>query len=159
MGKLFCANVTEEEKKRNFAYMAGAIFAIGWWVWIDATAFVGGEYKEADKEPPITAPMWLPAIFASIIMIMLNIVDSSKVAENDEGSGRAKAWFMIWFVFLGACLIAGWWIAWEIFLFPKEAIPTSYPGLALIIQNTLIFISALMYRFGVKIEGGDGGWF
>ena len=96
----------------------GAQFALGWWFFLDASIL------SAHAKPPIDAPFedvpthvrfadWIPGLFSSLGMIIVNLIDKTKLVGEDDGftSGRfgmgGVAWKARLFLFLGFALMAG----------------------------------------------------
>jgi len=139
-------------------YAAGAIFAVGWWLWIDAHVY--SQFVQDDVY--VTFPHYLPAIINTVALVLMNLVSWSDLNSNglfSEGvSTKAKIVIFVAFVLSFACVGASIWIAVVHWFQNMEPEPkTTFPGVALIVQNVLISGSAFMYRFA-KPQEDDGGF-
>jgi len=138
------------------SYAAGAIFAVGWWVWIDSHVYA----VHIEDEVIVTFPHYLPGIVNTIALIMMNLVSWTDLNSNglfSEGvSTKAKIFIFLAFVLGFGCVSASIWIAVQHWFQNTETEPkTQYPGVAIIVQNALIFGSACIYRFA-KPQEDDG---
>ena len=135
------------------SYFSGALFAFAWWLWIDANVYTN--YIEDDVG--IYFPHYLPAIVGTIGMIMVNAVswsdlNNNSLFSNDGVSTKARVWLFVAFIIQFGALIAAIWIG-IVHWFQNEVVPkTQYGGVAIIIQNLLIFAAALIYRFAKPQE-------
>jgi len=127
------------------AYAAGFSFAIGWWLWIDANV-----YSHHTNDPvQVSGVHYIPGIISTIGLIMVNLVSWSDLNGvnflSDNVSAKARIWLLFAFVVSFAGLVVGVWMA-VVHWFQGN--PNSqYPGVALIVQNLLIFAGGAMYRF------------
>jgi len=88
---------------------------------------------------------------------MINAVSWNDLNSNfvfgDGVSTKAKIWLFISFIIAFAAVIAAAWIGISHWF---QASPNSqYGGIAIIVENVLIFASALIYRFS-KPKEEDG---
>jgi len=126
-------------------YGAGALFSAGWWLWIDATAF--------SQTHPIQVVWWhyVAGLISTLGLIGVNIVSWSDLDSNaifgDQVSSRAKVFLFIAFIVCFIGLIAAAWIGIQYYFVNKDPNTSAYGGVAIIIQNILIFVSTIMYRF------------
>ncbi|KAL9298034.1 hypothetical protein ACSQ67_023930 [Phaseolus vulgaris] len=71
--------------------VAGTVFGVGWWIWLDAVVCSS-----------ITVPFlhYLPGIFASLAALMFNCVRKEDIdySPYDEGEWRLKLWLFIAYV-------------------------------------------------------------
>jgi len=139
-------------------YAAGAIFAVGWWLWIDGNVYS----VHIEDAVIVTFPHYLPGIINTIALVLMNIVSWTDLNSNglfSEGvSTKAKILIFVAFVLGFGCVSASIWIAVVHWFQNTETVPkTTYPGVALIVQNVLIFGSAIMYRFA-KPQDDDGAF-
>jgi len=134
----------EEQREMGLSYAAGILFAIGWWIWIDATAWTN---KQPGLEPVLGAH-YVPGIVGTIALFMINAVSWNDINYNmfgDSVSTKAKVWLFFSFLIAFGALIASIWIAVS-YWFMRNA-GSQYGGVAIIVENLLIFVSAMMYRF------------
>eukprot|EP00028_Trichosphaerium_sp_Am-I-7-wt_P014412 CAMPEP_0168508360 /NCGR_PEP_ID=MMETSP0405-20121227/73_1 /TAXON_ID=498012 /ORGANISM="Trichosphaerium sp, Strain Am-I-7 wt" /LENGTH=139 /DNA_ID=CAMNT_0008525491 /DNA_START=53 /DNA_END=472 /DNA_ORIENTATION=+ len=134
------------------AYASGGLFAIAWWIWIDA-ATVDAHLEWNTIQPG----HYFPGVFATIALIMVNLVswtDLDGFGFGDDGSQkRTRFWLFGSFSIMFGALFAAVWLGIDHW-FMKKDVPNSWPGIALILENVIIMCSALMYRFA-KTPGDD----
>eukprot|EP01121_Diplochlamys_sp_Union-15-3_P019891 TRINITY_DN75_c0_g1_i4.p1 TRINITY_DN75_c0_g1~~TRINITY_DN75_c0_g1_i4.p1 ORF type:complete len:149 (+),score=23.77 TRINITY_DN75_c0_g1_i4:60-506(+) len=135
------------------SYLSGVLFAISWWVWIDANA-----YHNTIKDPiRISFGHWVPGIVATIALVMINAVSWTDLqgfglgSIDDDVQKRARIWLFVSFTVGFGCLIASIWLGIDHWFIPenrdKNDRYTIWPGVALILQNAFILLSAVLYRF------------
>jgi len=132
-------------------YGAGILFGIGWWIWIDATVY------HAHFNTQIQVIWWeyVAGIISTIGLIMVNLVSWNDLDTNnifgDKVSTRAKIFLFAAFIVSFVGIIAALWIAIEQWFILSNTYadpkPSVYGGVALIVQNGLIFAGNMMYRF------------
>jgi len=130
--------------------LSGVIFAIGWWIWIDANVFL----STVNKIDPVQIQFeyYIPSLGGTLALLMINAVSWQDIHDSGFwGNGpRAKIWLLASFVVAFLSVIGSLWVAIAIWFSPPASHnqPLSlYPGFAIIIQNVLIFVAALLYRF------------
>ncbi|XP_041462449.1 transmembrane protein 50A-like [Lytechinus variegatus] len=145
-------------EKRNFisSIAAGILFFGGWWVIIDAAVVFpdNSEMKHAYHAC---------GVVSTIAFFMINAVSSGQVRgdsynEGCMGQTGARIWLFVGFVLSFAGLIASMWILFEDYVVnPKNnpEAPNAYPGVAVFLQNFLIFMGALVFKFGRTEELWD----
>ncbi|XP_076179286.1 transmembrane protein 50A isoform X2 [Ptiloglossa arizonensis] len=122
-------------EKRNIlaSMLAGTLFFVGWWVFIDAHA-------KYPKE--ILNEYYLCGILGTISFIMVNSVTNADVRDDAfHGSRVAKSWLFFGFVMGFAGMIAACWILFA-------GLEHYWPGIGLFLQNLFIFVGSLTYKFG-----------
>jgi len=126
-------------------YLAGGFFGAAWWLWIDATAF--------SHTHPVTVIWWqyVAGVLSTIGLIGVNIVSWSDLDSNnifgDQVSGNAKLFLFCAFIVCFGGLIASIWIGIQYYFINISSGSSPYGGIAIIIQNILIFLSTIMLRF------------
>jgi len=131
-------------------YVAGAAFAIGWWIWIDATVYS----VSIDDDPSHIGYYFIPGIVSTIAVLMINAVSWNDLNNNflfgDGVSTKARVWILFSFIVAFGGIAAAIWGAIAHWF---QASPKSeWGGVALIIQNVLIFASAMIVRFAKPSE-------
>jgi len=138
------------------SYSSGILFAIGWWIWIDGVAYAFHLPEETNR--PVFGH-WVPGIVSSIGLLMINAVNWTDLdgfgfgGLDDEVQKRARIWLLFSFTMAFGGIIASIWISsvnW--FSRPATEKQTDWPGVALILQNCLIFISGLCFRFAKPMQ-------
>eukprot|EP01113_Clastostelium_recurvatum_P018570 TRINITY_DN2189_c0_g1_i1.p1 TRINITY_DN2189_c0_g1~~TRINITY_DN2189_c0_g1_i1.p1 ORF type:complete len:150 (-),score=21.85 TRINITY_DN2189_c0_g1_i1:100-549(-) len=135
-------------------YGGGICFALGWWLWIDACAF-----SATQLDAKIDFGYWIPGIVSSFALILINIVspaalDTSASWDNSM-LARARGFLFFAFTIAFGGLIASVWLA-IVHWFNDTSI-SNFPGIALILQSSFIFLAAVMVRFAKLPEDGYGG--
>ncbi|GAA5880757.1 hypothetical protein JCM16303_004340 [Sporobolomyces ruberrimus] len=149
-------------RKREFlVYLAGALFAFGWWSFLDAT--VSSKYASPISNPDdtpydpipvrVTFADWTPGLCATLGMIIVNLIDKQRLMSDDwdgSWSSGGVAWRARLFLFIGFALMAGGLAGSITVLVIKYVIP-SYPenfgvswGVANVIQSITIMFSAVV---------------
>lgn len=122
--------------KRTFGiYASGALFALGWWMFLDAVILSSisnrpppngdGTDQPQPWDPPVvvtTFADWIPGLCGTLGMIVVNLIDKSLLAEAGLGgaifggggggggggfAGDATMWRAKLFLFIGFALMAG----------------------------------------------------
>ncbi|GAU96513.1 hypothetical protein RvY_07946-1 [Ramazzottius varieornatus] len=114
-------------------------FAIGWWLIIDIAATYPSETQFPHGYHALGA-------FTTLAIILLLW---SRWDEEAFFCGPRVSRFIIFFgFFLGfTCVIASIWIMFQEYVVYKGR-ASSWPGVALFLQNSLIFSSGLVYKLG-----------
>jgi len=130
-----------------FSYISGALFAIAWWIFIDATVY---EKHIGDTAGELNGYYYIPGIASTIALVMINAISWNDL--NDTGflsgesvSSKARVWMLFSFIVAFAGICAAIWLG--IAHWFQQNVMSDWGGAALIIQNILIFISAMFFRF------------
>ncbi|BAT89491.1 transmembrane protein 50 homolog [Vigna umbellata] len=116
--------------------VAGTVFGVGWWIWLDAVVCSS-----------ITVPFlhYLPGIFASLAALMFNCVRKEDIdySPYDEGEWRLKLWLFIAYVvsFVSLAGSAGLLIQDSL----DKSAPSVWTGVAGVLQCVCVLISGLVY--------------
>jgi hypothetical protein len=147
------------------SYGAGALYAVGFWMWVDATVISNAEYSSAAAAAGTVFTVkwyqWIPFVVGTLAIFMINLPPHSAIfgdtAGIDLGDGsytaRIRVWLFVSLVVAFGAIAAAIWMAAAQLL--KPAIADKWPGAALIISNALVFASALVYRFQRAFEEQD----
>ncbi|GAM23304.1 hypothetical protein SAMD00019534_064790 [Acytostelium subglobosum LB1] len=132
-------------------FIAGALFSVGWFLWIDGHVYenVRNNRDHDQFGPSIQWLFYLPGIFATVGLVMANIVNLESLSSfsfADEGSAtKIRVWLFLSFAINFGCIAAAIWIMVANFMPPhNKNSDAQYPGIALTVQNVLIFISSLI---------------
>lgn len=148
--------------KRTFGiYLSGALFAIGWWFFLDAVILSGientpppdlGDPSQSPWIPPtfkMTFADWVPGLCGTLGMVVVNLIDKSLLAEAGLSSalfsggaggggfaGDATMWRAKLFLFVGFALMAGGLAGSVTVLVVKYLVPghPEYFGIANVVQ-------------------------
>lgn len=116
-------------------------FFSGWWVIID----VGARYTSNDFH----GAFYSFGIFGTLSFIIVNSISNSQLREDgyDPTNPRAaKGCLLLGFILGFSALTGSVWIL--ISEYASGKYPNAYPGVALLIQNILIFLGSLTFKFG-----------
>ncbi|GAA5892849.1 Vps68p [Sporobolomyces salmoneus] len=151
-------------RKREFlVYFAGALFAFGWWSFLDATISSKYALPISDPDSPydpipvrVSFADWTPGLCATLGMIIVNLIDKSQLMSDEGGawsggwSEGGIAWRARLFLFVGFALMAGGLAGSITVLVIKYMVP-HYPGnfgipwgVANVIQSITIMFSAVV---------------
>ncbi|GAA6023078.1 hypothetical protein JCM10207_007712 [Rhodosporidiobolus poonsookiae] len=150
-------------KKREFlVYFAGALFAFGWWAFLDASISSAHAKPISDPDSPydpvpvhVTFADWAPGLCATLGMIIVNLIDKARLMGEDDSwgggwSGGGVAWRARLFLFVGFALMAGG-LAGSVTVLIVKYIVKHYPenfgvnwGVAGVIQSLSIMFSAVI---------------
>lgn len=139
-----------ERRNKVAAIVAGVLFFSGWWFAIDAAV----SYPEKTDLKDV---FHICGVFATISMAMINAVSNGQLrgesyTEGCMGNQGSRAWFFIGFLLGFGSLIGACWILFGEYLFPNDENTFKpkfyYPGWAIFLQNFLIFVASLIYKFG-----------
>lgn len=130
-------------RNKNASILSGLLFFAGWWFLIDAMS--------VDPHQITTGQVFV-GIFGTISFFMVNAVKNSHINENSDESGAriAKIWLLIGFIMGFASVMAAVWIMIEDYINNKDK--NNWPGVALLLQNVLILVGSLVYKFGRNEE-------
>lgn len=130
------------EKRNVLASMvAGLLFFSGWWIIIDVAA----RYSSND----FNGAFYLLGISGTVSFIIVNSISNSQLREDgyDTANPRAaKGCLLLGFIFGFTALLGSVWIL--ISEYGSGNYTKAYPGIALLIQNLLIFFGSLTFKFG-----------
>eukprot|EP01118_Nematostelium_gracile_P012575 TRINITY_DN461_c0_g1_i1.p1 TRINITY_DN461_c0_g1~~TRINITY_DN461_c0_g1_i1.p1 ORF type:complete len:164 (+),score=35.24 TRINITY_DN461_c0_g1_i1:117-608(+) len=141
--------------KSGLTYFAGALFGIGWFLWVDAhvsTVHFGlSNADHPDPVPVIKGTYYLPAIVSSVGLIMMNVINLETLNPYswvfDESIGaRVRIWLFLSFSVTIGGLVAAIWIMAAVYMPPNNK-GDQYPGIALCLSNLCIVFSALFLLF------------
>jgi hypothetical protein len=148
LDNVHCECPFEWRDKRNAvaAIVSGILFFSGWWIIIDVAA----TYPNDDQNGFLHA-YYTCGVLSTVSMFMINAVSNSQVrgeamTEGVMGTRGARLWLLLGFVVGFGSLIASVWILFGAFV--VSGAPNQWRGAALFLQNFLIFISSLVYKFG-----------
>ncbi|XP_050033306.1 transmembrane protein 50A isoform X4 [Dermacentor andersoni] len=153
-------------EKRNAiaSIVAGSLFFIGWWIIIDVAAHYP---SNADFSHAFHAC----GVMSTLSLFMINAVSNGQIRGDSYTTGcigqrGARVWLFLGFALGFGSLIASCWILFgdyvtqgrlrdeNFFDDPKLAhvVPVrrevQWPGIAIFLQNSFIFLGALVFKFG-----------
>lgn len=141
----------EASERRNLisSVVAGFLFFTGWWIIIDAAVC----YPDSTD---MNHAYHVCGVMGTLSMIMINTVTNGQVRGDAYttgclGSTGARIWLFVGFIFGFGSLIAGCWILFAAYALVPDA-PVVWPGVAIFLQNSFIFLGSLVYKFGRSEE-------
>ncbi|EIN08245.1 UPF0220-domain-containing protein [Punctularia strigosozonata HHB-11173 SS5] len=157
-------NVSLGKHKRTIGiYLAGALFAIANWAFLDAailSAHAHSPRGEPDRPVPVhvTFVDWVPGIFSLVGLLIVNLIDKDRI-KGDEGFGDARAvWRARLFLFIGFAMMAGG-LAGSVTVLVLKYVLQGYPdqynyyGYANVSQNILLMLSAFVLWIAQSTSG------
>jgi len=141
------------------SYLSGVLFAIAWWLWIDGHAF-SNTFERPDTHSAVTFGHYVPGIVSTLALVMVNVVSWKDLGgfnwgfSEDAVQTRVRVWLFLSLVIAFGGIIGAIWSAVEHWFNMNPKPDHEWPGIALILQNVLIFVSSMLYRF--KTSDTDG---
>ncbi|KAE9409999.1 UPF0220-domain-containing protein [Gymnopus androsaceus JB14] len=141
-------------------YLAGALFAIGNFVFFDAAVYSAHARVPWGVDPPVhvTFVDWVPGICSILGYLVVNLIDKDRI-KGDEGFGDSRAvWRARLFLFIGFALMAGGLAGSVTVLVLKYVLSDyaemfKYYGYANVTQNLLLMISAAFLWMAQSTSG------
>jgi len=143
-----------KHRKTIGIYLAGGLFALANWTFLDAailSAHAHPPYDEPQIPPPVHVEFvdWVPGICSLIGMLIVNLIDKDRI-RGDEAFGDSRAvWKARLFLFIGFALMAGG-LAGSVSLLVLKYVLKDYPeqytyyGYANVSQNVSLMLSAVV---------------
>ncbi|KEF61692.1 uncharacterized protein A1O9_03261 [Exophiala aquamarina CBS 119918] len=137
-------------------YLAGALFSLGFFFFIDASVFSKSRYNGSDVH--ITFVDWIPFICSALGMLVINSIEKSRLsADSFSYSGNGVAWKARTVLFLGFALMAGGLAGSATvmalkYLFKDYAAQTVYMGVANVLGNGLVMLSSVVLWVSQNME-------
>lgn len=151
-------NLPKSQKLRSFGvYLAGALYAIGFWSMIDA-AIYSKSINASNVHVSIVD--WIPFICSTLGMIIVNSIEKSNLFNDNQNSflsPNSNAWAARVILFLGFSLLAGglagsFMVFIVKFLMKDIKFPTLGMGVSNIICNGCIMFSCIILWLSQNIE-------
>ncbi|KAK5648744.1 hypothetical protein RI129_003636 [Pyrocoelia pectoralis] len=134
----------EGDNRRNAtaSMIAGFLFFVGWWVIIDAASTYPGT---------VAAGYHMCGVVGTLSLVMVNSVSNAQIRGDAYEGGclgprGSRIWLFLGFVMGFASVIASCWILFGNFV--GSNVISQWPGVGLFLQNALIFVSSLIFKFG-----------
>ncbi|KAL4255382.1 UPF0220 family protein [Pleurotus pulmonarius] len=132
-------------------YIAGALFALANWTFLDAAILSAHAKKPLDPPPPVhvTFVDWVPGICSLLGFFVIVLIDKDRV-RGEEGFGDSRAvWRARLFLFIGFALMAGGLAGSITVLILKYILEDyseqfTYYGYANVSQNVALMLSAVV---------------
>jgi len=147
-------NFTLGRHKRTVGvYLAGALFALANWTFLDAAILSAHARPEHPTEPVLVHVNfmdWIPGICSLLGMIVVNVIDKDRVRGDEAGYGDSSAvWRARLVLFIGFALMAGG-LAGSVSVLVLKYIINEYPeqykyyGYCNVSQNVALMLSAVV---------------
>ncbi|KAF8518255.1 hypothetical protein BU17DRAFT_76174 [Hysterangium stoloniferum] len=151
-----CPSLPFSKYKRSFGiYAAGALFALGHWLFWDAAIL------SAHAKPPIDAPYdtipvhvtfldWITGICSTLGLLVVNLINKEQLmAQGGFSHDDPTVWRARLFLFLGFALMAGGLAGSVVILVLKYILQNYedrflYYGYANVAQNVALMLSAIV---------------
>ncbi|KAH0543383.1 hypothetical protein FGG08_002339 [Glutinoglossum americanum] len=136
-------------------YLAGALFSLGFFFFIDASVFSRSWKNGSDVH--IKFVDWVPGICSALGMLVINSVNKTHLSPEFSYSSEGNTWRAKLVLFMGFALMAGG-LAGSVtvlvmkYLVPEYPWPTLYLGVANVITNSLIMLSSIALWVSQSIE-------
>jgi len=135
-------------------YLAGALFALANWTFIDAavlSAHAHSPWGDPGSEPPVhvTFVDWIPGICSLLGFLVINLIDKDRV-RGESGFGDSRAvWRARLILFIGFALMAGGLAGSMTVLILKYVLngysdQFTYYGYANVSQSVAMMLSAIV---------------
>ncbi|KAL5292574.1 TMEM50A family protein [Megaselia abdita] len=131
----------EISRNTNSAIITGLLFFTGWWVLIDALC--------VDPKHEITTGQAFIGVFGTVSFIMVNTVKNSHISEDnmsENGTIIARVWLVVGFLIGFSSIVAALWVM--IADYVNNPSKSNKYGVAILMENVLIFTANLVYKFG-----------
>ncbi|KXN83092.1 UPF0220 protein C8D2.02c [Leucoagaricus sp. SymC.cos] len=147
-----CPNLTLGKHRRTIGvYLAGALFALANWTFLDAAVLSAHAKPKWDDEPPVhvTFVDWVPGICSLLGYLVINLIDKDRI-KGEAGFGDSGAvWRARLILFIGFALMAGGLAGSVTVLILKYAMHNytpnyTYYGYANVSQNVALMLSAVV---------------
>ena len=131
-----------ERRNAISSILAGSLFAVGWWIAIDVGAVDSGHFNKA---------YWTCGVFGTLGLMMVNAVSNSQLRGDAYvpgalGTAGTRIWMVIGFLCSFGALIGASFILFGEYVYQKKH--PSYPGTGFFMQNLLIFMATIIFKFG-----------
>ncbi|KAK4889856.1 Vacuolar protein sorting-associated protein 68 [Elasticomyces elasticus] len=137
-------------------YLAGALFSIALFVFIDAATFSKSHLNGSDYH--VNFVDWIPGIFSVLGMLIINSIDKSRLsADNFSYSGDGVAWKARVILFMGFAAMAGGLAGAVTVLVLKYVVhdaswPALWFGVANVAANSLVMLSSVVLWVSQNME-------
>lgn len=126
------------------AIVAGVLFFCGWWIVIDAAV----KYPDNDQ---FNHAYHTCGAIGTLAFFLINSVSNGQIRGEAYTTGcigqtGARVWLFFGFLLAFGALIGASWILFGFYV--VQGFQPDWPGIAIFLQNSLIFFSSLVFKFG-----------
>ncbi|KAI9206683.1 uncharacterized protein BJ171DRAFT_496585 [Polychytrium aggregatum] len=139
-------------RKELAGYAAGALFAFGWWAFIDGVVYASTREPSLPNE--IRFEDYVPGILSTLSLIIVNLIDSSALNGDEFSFGNSNSAYKARLcAFMGIAMALGA-LGGAVGITVVKYVLTGmegdafYFGYSVIVQNVLIFASSMVLWFG-----------
>ncbi|KAJ0392784.1 hypothetical protein P43SY_010591 [Pythium insidiosum] len=139
------------DKSRIGSYVAGLLFGIGWWIFVDGAASAAHN----DSQIPFNFIKYLPGIGSSLAFFLLNSLDWEMMSADSmtyhDGDGvacKARTFVLLCVAMSIGALIGSIFVLTHTYV-DNPFDESTWPGVAVLLQNVLIFLSTVVMRAGL----------
>eukprot|EP00045_Choanoeca_perplexa_P007995 m.73169 g.73169 ORF g.73169 m.73169 type:complete len:167 (-) comp14313_c0_seq1:1882-2382(-) len=143
-----CCEALRQHRNPLSSVTAGILFALGWWFLIDGTVNDHIEKKHQAIGTMSTVGMFM------VNAISAEMLNSGYYSDGVLGPVGARVWLVLGLVMSFGCLISATWMMVEYINDDR-----TYAGVCVFVQNILIFISSVIFKFGRGDPYGSYGGF
>lgn len=135
------------EQRNNLVSIAsGTLFFFAWWLIIDVAA---GYPSSVD----FNRVYLIIGAASTLSLIMINSISSNHMHGDSFADGciderGARAYLFIGLLIGFGALISSVWILFETYVIESTKAASVWPGVWLLAQNVLIFLAAMLLKFG-----------
>ncbi|PBK97878.1 UPF0220-domain-containing protein [Armillaria gallica] len=141
-------------------YIAGALFALAQWTFLDAAILSAHEKPSWGGDPPVHVTFldWLPGISSLLGFLIVNVIDKDRI-KGDAGFGDSGAvWRARLFLFIGFAFMAGGLAGSVCILILKYVLGDypqqfSYYGYANVSQNIAMMLAGVVLWIAQSSSG------
>lgn len=140
-----CCSEDSDTRARVGSYIAGFMFALGWWFFIDAVAYT----SHRNLTETIDFVKWLPGIGTSLALFGINSMDWGAVSADsmsyhgDNVACKART-FVVFCLLVSISSLVG-----SIVILAKDYVDNNealWPGVAIFLQATFIFFATFLMK-------------
>ncbi|EGG14459.1 transmembrane protein [Cavenderia fasciculata] len=139
--------------RKFLSTFSGILFGVAWFLWIDGHVYENTRNAATPGfGPSIQWVYYLPGIFSTVGLVMANIIkldglNSSSFLGDDSYVTKIRIWLFVSFAINFGCIAGSVWIMAATFMPPHVNSNAEWPGIALTLQNVLIFLSSLTLMY------------
>ncbi|WFD28570.1 Vacuolar protein sorting-associated protein 68 [Malassezia nana] len=141
-------------------YLAGVLFAAGWWIFFDAC--VRSAYGHPEP-PPVTIKFddWAPGLCTMVGLIIVNLVDKRLLFDEGAALGdwgadavlwRARTWLFVGFACLAGGMAGSLSVLIVKYMLNEHAVGYVELGVAGVLQNVAMMACAMVLWFSQRTE-------
>jgi len=133
-------------KHRLLTTISGVLFGVGWWFLIDGAVYA----NSTDDNQQVKFQFVIVGIVASFALWLLNAFPWSALSDSldEKYATRSKCALFLSVSLLIGCVLGSIWILVAVYAGSNSVANSKWPGAAILIQNVLILVAAVVMRVG-----------